>query len=182
MGIHKIKIISNNICYGPGPYPTSEVEQHLTISETGQVWVSRYNYGQELGKYELSSMEKFSIVEEYATKILNAIDIYFGSNPVNIFVTDIGTWDLIITGDDEERIYKGSLCSSFEVDGVDLSDLIRGTLGIENLFVFDGNYKPDRVEKITIHYHRVSKIKPKVPVKKTVEYVTWDYSEQLVLE
>lgn len=78
--------------------------------------------------------------------------------------------------------FKGSLCCDFYVDGVDLSDLIRDTLDMLDLFVFDGNYKPDRVDKITIDYHRVTKIKPKVPISDTVEYCTWDYSEQLVID
>jgi hypothetical protein len=78
--------------------------------------------------------------------------------------------------------FKGSLCCDFYVDGVDLSDLIRDTLDMPDLFVFDGNYKPDRVDKITIDYHRVTKIKPKVPISDTVEYCTWDYSEQLVID
>lgn len=31
MDIHKIKVISNNTCYGPEPSPSDEVAQHLTI-------------------------------------------------------------------------------------------------------------------------------------------------------
>lgn len=182
MDIQKIKIISNNICYGPEPYPTDEVEQHLTVSANGQVCFSSYNYGEEFEENQLGRKNNFSITEENAARILNAVGTYFEDNTINVFATDIGTWNLIITAEDGEHTYSGSLCSSFEVDGVDLSDLIRDILGIENLFVFDGNYKPDRVEKITLHYYRVSKIKPKVPVSEAVEYVTWDYSEQLVLE
>jgi len=168
MRIQKIRIISNNICYGPEPSQKYEVEQHLTISANGRVVLSRYNYGQEPGKYELSSRKKISITEENAYIILNAIGIYFESNSVDVFTTDIGTWDLVITGDDGERTYSGSLCNSLEVNGDDLSDLIRDILGSENLFVFDGNYKPDRIEKINMNYHRVSKIKPKAPVVEIV--------------
>lgn len=47
MRIQKIRIISNNICYGPEPSQKDEVEQHLTISANGRVVLSRYNYGQE---------------------------------------------------------------------------------------------------------------------------------------
>ena len=36
--IKKIKIKSNNICYGPAPEPEDEIEQILTISNTGKVW------------------------------------------------------------------------------------------------------------------------------------------------
>ena len=50
-------------------------------------------------------------------------------------------------------------------------------------YVFDGNNKPDRVDRVTIDYHRITKIKPKtVSEGATREYVTWDYTEKLVLD
>lgn len=60
--------------------------------------------------------------------------------------------------------------------------MLRDALDIENLFVFDGDNKPDRVERISIDYHRVTKIKPKAPPNKNVDTVTWNYSEQLVID
>lgn len=43
MQIQKVRIISNNICYGPKPLPEDEVEQHLTISASGRVWFTGYS-------------------------------------------------------------------------------------------------------------------------------------------
>ena len=43
MDIYKIKLISNNICYGPEPSTTDEVEQHLTISSIGDVVNQNHN-------------------------------------------------------------------------------------------------------------------------------------------
>lgn len=82
------------------------------------------------------------------------------------------------------KVYKfrGSLCADFEVDGIDLSDLIRDALGMNDLYVFDGNNKPDRVERITVDYRRITKIKPKQSLSETTEYVTWDYTEKLILD
>ncbi len=67
MRIQKIRIISNNICYGPEPTQKDEVEQHLTISANGRVVLSRYNYGQEPGKYELSSRKKLVLQKKMLT-------------------------------------------------------------------------------------------------------------------
>jgi len=54
-------------------------------------------------------------------------------------------------------------------------------LNRDDLFVFDGN--PDRVEDLTVKYHRISKIKPKeVPEGASWEYVTWEYWEELKIE
>lgn len=44
--IKSVRIISNNICYGPEPKVNMEVEQYLTISSTGRVWFSVRNYQQ----------------------------------------------------------------------------------------------------------------------------------------
>ena len=40
--IKKIKLISNNICYGPAPKPDEELEQRLTTADTGAVWLTHY--------------------------------------------------------------------------------------------------------------------------------------------
>lgn len=178
----KIQIVSNNIDYGLCPEPDNEVEQRLTVADDGRVWFSGYNYGQGFGQYERGRTRNYSISKEAAARILNAVGTYFSNEYDTAFATDIGSWEMTITNADEKPYcFKGSLCCDFDVDGIDLSDLIRDTLDMPDLFVFDGNCKQDRVDKITINYHRITKIKPKVPISDTVEYCTWDYSEQLVL-
>lgn len=115
--------------------------------------------------------------------MLNSISSYFSSEYDELFATDIGDWVMEITNT-QGIVYKfrGSLCADFDVNGTDLSDLVREALGMDDLYVFDGNNKPDRVDRITVDYHRVTKIKPKQPVSEGVEYVTWDYSEKLILD
>lgn len=68
------------------------------------------------------------------------------------------------------------------MDGVDLSNMVREALGMDDLYVFDGNNKPDRIDRVTIDYHRVTKIKSKHPISENAEYMTWDYTERLVLD
>ena len=179
----KIRIVSNNICYGPTPGPDEEVEQHITINSEGRVWFSAYIFGSGYSEHEKSRSKIFSIGKEAVSKILDAFSAYFSGEYIEVFATDIGVWDLEITNT-EGKVYKfrGSLCADLEVDGIDLSDLVREILGMDDLYVFDGNQKPDRVDRVTIDYHRITKIKPKNPVSDTVEYMTWNYSEKLVLD
>ena len=83
------------------------------------------------------------------------------------------------------KIYKfrGSLCADFDYKGTDLSDLVRETVGIDDLFVFDGNNKPDIITKLILDYHRVTRIKPEEkPEGATWEFVTWDYTEHLIID
>lgn len=180
----KIRIVSNSICYGPAPEPDDEVEQHITVNTDGRVWFSAYNFGSGFGKYEKARTKNYKIKSELAAHLLNSVAEYFGNDYVEIFATDIGEWTLEITNT-EGRVYRyhGSLCADFEVNGVDLSDLVRDTLEMDDLYVFDGNNKPDKVNRITIDYRRITKIKPKeIPEGATWEYVTWDYTEKLVLD
>lgn len=58
---NKIRIVSNNICYGPCPEPTDEVEQHITINAEGRVWFSSYIFGEEAGKHEKARKKNFNI-------------------------------------------------------------------------------------------------------------------------
>lgn len=52
-----------------------------------------------------------------------------------------------------------------------------------DLYVFDGNEKPDVINKITLDYHRVTKIKPRqIPEGADWEFVTWDYTEHLIID
>ncbi len=180
---YKVRIVSNNICYGPVPEPDDEIEQHITINSEGRVWFSAYNFGAGFGKHKKVRNRNYKIEKNTATSTLDSIASYFRNEYTEIFATDIGEWLLEITST-EGVVYKfrGSLMADFEVNGVDLSDMVREALDMDDLYVFDGNNKPDRVDRITVDYHRVTKMKPKFPVSDTVEYVTWDYTERLVID
>ena len=154
------------------------MEQHITINAEGRVWFYAYNFGSGFGEHEKARSKIFKIEKNAATKVLNAIAHYFGNDHMEWFVTDIGDWCMEITNT-EGVVYKfrGSLCCDIEVDGVDLSDMVRDALGMDDLYVFDGNHKPDRVDRLTVDYHRVTKMIPKQPLADAAEYVTWDYTD-----
>lgn len=42
----KIRIVSNNISYGPLPEPDEEVEQHILLNAHGSVELSAYVFGE----------------------------------------------------------------------------------------------------------------------------------------
>ena len=146
----KIYIISNGLCYGPCPMPEDEVEQHLTLYEDGRVCFAGYNYGNRCGKYERGRSKQFKIAKEKANRIFAAYNRFFSTDFEYYFATDIGSWDMImINTEGEEFKFNGSLFVDFAVEGVNLSELMREELGIENLWVFDGDNKPDIKNIIT---------------------------------
>lgn len=182
--LKKIRIVSNNISYGPHPEPDEEVEQHITISKDGRAWFSAYNYGDESGKYQKSRSKQFKISTEDVEVLFNAFSAYFSNEYDEVFATDIGNWVMELTNNNGEIYrFRGSLCAEFVSEGIDLSDLMREKLNMDELYVFDGNNKPDTIERITVDYHRETKIKPKhIPEDATWEFVTWDYSEHLIID
>lgn len=177
--LKKMRIISNNICYGPMPKPDEEVEQHITINNEGNVWFSGYNFGHSGENYPKARSMNFKI-DKYATdEMFSCIEAYFSDEYTEIFATDIGNWEMELTNtDDVTYKFSGSLCSNFNYEGVDLSDLIRDTVGIDTLYVFDGNLKPNVINKITIDYCRHKKIKP---VQKP-EFITGEWTERLIID
>ena len=153
--LKKIRIVSNNICYGPMPDSDDEVEQHLTINDEGRVWFSGYNFGHSGEGYEKARSKIFKIEKVATDRLLCAIAAYFGNEYDEIFATDIGNWEMELTNT-EGTVYKfrGSLCADFDYEGIDLSDLVRDTVGMDDLYVFDGNCKPDVINRIALDYHR----------------------------
>lgn len=139
MDIKKIRIISNNICYGPEPSSKDEVEQHLTISENGRVCFTGYNYAGGFGKYKIGRKNDLSIEKTIVSEILNLFSQYCESEDLLCYVTDIGIWKMEITDtNNKKHIFKGSLCGGVSVGDTDLTDYIRKNIIIKGLFVFEG--------------------------------------------
>lgn len=180
--LQKMQLISNNICCGPSPAPDDEIEQHLTITADGQVWLARYRFGATGSEHEMIEEQTFRISKESADEIMKAVKGYFSDECVTDFVADVGSWNLELTNtDDQTYLMTGPLIHDLQTASGGLSDLIRSQLNRNDLFVFDGN--PDGVTRVEIEYHRNTKIKPDtIPEGATWEYLTWDYHEQLILD
>ena len=135
----KVQIISNNLCYGPAPRPNTEIEQHLTINEKGQVWFSRYRYGNGEERYPLINKEHLRITEVDAEEILRLADEVTKIED-DLFVTDVGYWELTNT-DADNRIAKkmGSLIRSDLKAIQKFCDKIRKALDRRGLFLLDAD-------------------------------------------
>lgn len=65
----KVRIISNNVCYGPAPEADDEIEQHITLNADGRVWFSAYNFGAGFGEHEKARSKIYKIDAEPITSI-----------------------------------------------------------------------------------------------------------------
>lgn len=136
----KLRLVSNNISYGPPPEPDDEVEQHITINAKGQIWFSAYNFGTEPNKHPKSRTHYFRISREEAAHVLATVTSYFKNNNEDLFATDVGCWTLELTNTEGKQFqFNGSLCVRISAGGDDLSDVLRSTTGLNDLLAFDGN-------------------------------------------
>ena len=139
------RIISDGYGYGPKPQPDEEIEQHLTISRTGQVWFSGYHFPEEDSMKEgLLRKERVSISHTAAADILDALAAVFDRGDIGCFVTDMGTWNLEMRfSDGSKERYGGSMCFEPEISisGKPLSQFIRDSIPIQDLFLFQRQYE-----------------------------------------
>lgn len=138
----KIRIISNNICYGPMPEPDDEVEQRITINNEGRVWFSAYNFGEVPGKYTKARSKVYKIEKLLANRVLERIATYFNSEYEDDFITDSGCWTIEITNTKGKvYVFDGPLYTEVMLDNDNISELVREALDMSDLYVFDGNIK-----------------------------------------
>lgn len=79
--------------------------------------------------------------------------------------------------------FRGLLCADFCNKCSDSSDHVQETAGMDDLPNSYGNCKRDIITRITLDYHRITKIKPnEVPEDAAREYLTWDYTESLIID
>ena len=132
--VRMARLRSDIIGYGPQPEPTEEAEQRLTITISGQVWLSRYNYGNGI-RYSLKEIHRLRCDATIVSTLLEAMGRYFADNPTVGMATDVGMWSLELMNQDGERFkYHGSLV----MDQSGLSDLLRHSLALPDLWAFDG--------------------------------------------
>ena len=178
--VKKVKIHSNDICFGYCPKEDDEIEQHLTITEDGRVWLTRYAIKENLNfaDYKKTEQKQFRIEPEKAKFLLSKFTQYFRDEYEMSFATDVGSFEMWIDDDEGKKAYFiGPLISEFVVDGYDLSQLVRDTLNDQSLLVFDGN-NYEKIKRITIDYRFTSVI---IPADDSID-IKWEYKDHLVID
>lgn len=177
--VKRVKIHSNNMGYGFLPREGTEVEQHLTITDDGRVWLTRYAISEDLNFAKLTKTEQrqFKISADKAKFLLDKYTKYFRDEYEISFATDVGSFEMQITDDEGKTAYFiGPLICEFEVDGYDLSQLTRDTIEDQTLFVFDNN-EFERIERITIEHEHKKRI-----VAADGQIVTWNPTNHIVID
>ena len=135
--LRKFTLISNNICYGPCPEPSDEIEQRLTVAASGRVWFTGYVYGEVPGKDPVGRKANSNNGAASAQKLLDLLERYFSDEYLIPMATDVGSWELHLHSE-TVNVYRGSLCEDLVIGNIPLSCYMRSIIPIEGLFAFDG--------------------------------------------
>lgn len=149
--IQTARLLSNRIGYGPLPAPSDEVEQHLYLWADGRAQLNTYCYGNgveypQVRSEQMNSARCFHLLCRLA-------DLF--RQPISLpDAADCGDWSLTLTNCDGHSFhFSGSLCRG-EAQLEQISDLLRETLELPELFALDGNSSSDRIERIGLDYRR----------------------------
>lgn len=186
--IKKVKIISNRILSEHYIFnPEDEIQQSLTIESDGHIWFSAYTSEKRKdGKYKKNRMHNFRINPSVAEKIISDISSYLCYYDIieNYETAEYPMWTVEIINQ-EGKIYKLNKHFIF-IDDVNheeyISNKIRRALKIPDLFLFDGKFEEDIIDRVVVDYHRITKINTKRAFDKEKKPFDWNYTEKLIVD
>ncbi|MEY8256690.1 hypothetical protein [uncultured Dubosiella sp.] len=145
-----IKIESSPVFFISESREGRDIYQSIEISSSGKVKIIRTVFKDETDRIKVQDLQLDDIAVQ---RLMDAFAQYFSHTDRNeVYATDIGTWDVeMINTKGNLYEFHGSLClQSIKLSDTNFSDLVRETLGIDDLYVLDGNDDP--IRKILIEY------------------------------
>lgn len=146
-----IRIVSNLHSHSPN----IKIVQHIAIDKGGSVYFDGCTSNRYGENYEKARVKNFNIDNASSERLFEILTSRFIGKYSNVFSSDIDNWQLELTDNDDITYkFQGPLNNDFK----DLSDSLREILGMESLYLFDGNFKADVINKITLDYTKIEKL------------------------
>lgn len=166
-----MRLVSNCICYDFLPKPEKVVEQHFSLNADGKAEILLYRYADGI-RYELEEKRELLVKADWAVQVLSSLGTYFSNSLDKMEIDDGGgDWELSLENERGESFtFCGSLFSN-ESELDEVSPLIRNSLSMPDLLLFDGEAAKDRIESFQIQFQHIRKEKPQE------EEIAWDYTE-----
>lgn len=176
--IQKIRLISNNIGRASSPQEGEEVEQHLVLYRNGKVFFSTYQFVDDKQAHHLRQKQWLQISQNIAETAFDSLlrFVVFIYNKETD--PDIGSWTLELTNSDGMKFrFKGPLYPYPYSDYHGVSAFLRNLLGMNQLWIFEGNISARHIDRISIDYTRT-----KIEVHNEALGMPLNYAERLVLD
>lgn len=143
----KITLVSYPCYFLLPPDDDSPKTQKLTISASGQVSFSSTDFYFPPAKMSRGEWRKMTLEKGVAIELLNKIAEPFRTFDTTAYIADGGNWDLIITNTEDKKFkFSGPLFKDAFPAATSVSNLIRETLLMEDLFCFDGRVHEEITE------------------------------------
>lgn len=137
--VEKIVLDTEKSCFCP-PASGQEIRQRVTIHKNGNVALTRYysgDFSQVPPMGDTKSMRRYK--GKITEKAMNYVAEYFRTFHDEVVVCDARVWDIELTNTDGKKwTYSGSMCEDVKVGGLSLSAIMRKSLEMPELWVFDG--------------------------------------------
>ena len=147
--LQKMRLVANNMGYGPLPPPDEEVEQRLTVTANGKVWLSRWCLHENM-TYVLISREQFKVKPTCTKFLFSQIAAYFSDSETAGMATDVAVWELELTNLEGTLFpITGPMLRGFSTELDAISDKLRAVFDRKGLFAFDGEPERDEIDRIT---------------------------------
>ena len=145
--VEKIIIESDDSGYEP-PDPGQEIHQRLTMRRNGNVTLTRYFSG-DFSK--VPPTKDFKTMKRYRSKptekLMDYIAFRFNQPYVHVPVCDGGVWGMEMTNSEGKKFsYIGSLSGDMIIGGLNISQVARRVLEMDELWMFDGGMREDTLE------------------------------------
>jgi hypothetical protein len=145
--IEKIIIECEDSGYCP-PAPGQEIKQRLTMRRNGSVSLTRYfsgDYSKVPPTADSKTMRRYSC--KPTEKLMEYLAFYFGKPYTPEFVCDGGMWGIELTNSVGKRFtYAGSLGNEIVIGELNISQIARRVLEIDELWMFDGGISENESE------------------------------------
>lgn len=146
-GVKSVRIISNKECHGFEPDLTMEVEQKLTITESGRIWFSAKNYDQHNSGDGCCRKKQLSIGRWKTEFLIRMIANMTEPMPCG---TGMDSYQIEIQNQNGLKKYVSGLLDGNLLshayghnDNVNLTKLFRRYIPIYGLWAFDSAMSPD---------------------------------------
>lgn len=117
------------------PQENQEIEQHLTVSSSGRVWLSRFGFSLSSGHILLK--REYAKIAEDRVSTLFAYLAEYSRHPSDLCACDTGNWTLTIRYDDRPSLtLNGSMIDQVYAGDVNVSTWIRRHIPLQDLIAF----------------------------------------------
>ena len=131
--MRKLKLYTNIEKMSPDAAANEEVEQRLSIMNTGKVVLTSSLYGEGYGKYRKGRKEEVMIDPAVVEEIFQEVENFFASQPVYNIIPGFGMWEMSMVGEhNRAKQYFGATRGVYN----DLTQFIARRIPIANLMVF----------------------------------------------